>query len=269
MSPRSSRPKDRRPGGGAPQAPKPSASAPPSEEGPMRLQRRLAQLGVASRRASERLITAGRVRVNGRVVTELGTRVTPRDAIAVDGRPVEALDPIVGVLHKPPGVLCAASDDRGRDTIYDLLPPDLPFLAHVGRLDYQTAGVLLLTNDGALARRLLHPDTRVPRVYEVKIRGHLGPAALARLEAGIELDGRPTLPVVVERVRSRSRHDWLRLTLFEGRNRHVRRILEAVGTSVTRLIRTSFGNITLEGLPPGGFRLLDAGEESTLRGFRP
>jgi len=235
----------------------------------MRLQRRLAQLGVASRRASERLITAGRVRVNGRVVTELGTRVTPRDAIAVDGRPVEALDPIVGVLHKPPGVLCAASDDRGRDTIYDLLPPDLPFLAHVGRLDYQTAGVLLLTNDGALARRLLHPDTRVPRVYEVKIRGHLGPAALARLEAGIELDGRPTLPVVVERVRSRSRHDWLRLTLFEGRNRHVRRILEAVGTSVTRLIRTSFGNITLEGLPPGGFRLLDAGEESTLRGFRP
>lgn len=231
----------------------------------IRLQKRMAQLGFGSRRACERLIEDGRVTVDGKQVTELGTRVLPRAKVALDGKVAVDVGTRCIVLHKPPGYLSARDDPQGRRTVYDLLPKDDMFLAHVGRLDYQTEGVLLFTNDGDLARLLLLPDARVPRVYEVKVRGQLDTQAIAALEAGLPLDGRETLPVVVERIPTHSRHDWLRLTLFEGRNRHVRRILEAVGHPVNRLRRVEFGPVTLDGLAQGQSRPLDPDEIASLR----
>jgi len=231
-----------------------------SETQSVRLQKRLAQLGVASRRASEKLILEGRVRVNGRVESVLGTKVTPQDLIEVDGNPVESQETLCILLYKPAGTLCTTTDSRGRATIYDLLNDALPFLAHVGRLDYNTEGLLLLTNDGELAQALLSPDSAIARVYEVKIRGRLSSEAISRIEAGIPLEGRPTKPVFVEKMPSKSKHDWIQLTLFEGKNRHIHRIMQAVGTSVTRLRRVSFANLTLSGLQPGDYRVLSARE---------
>jgi 23S rRNA pseudouridine2605 synthase len=239
--------------------------ADPDDARGVRLQKRMAQLGFGSRRACERLITDGRVTVDGALVTELGTRVAPGAKVALDGKVAVDVGTRCIVLHKPPGYLSAKDDPQGRRTVYELLPKDDLFLAHVGRLDYQTEGVLLFTNDGDLARTLLLPDARVPRVYEAKVRGQLDQAAIASLERGIPLDGRDTLPVIVERIPTQSRHDWLRLTLFEGRNRHVRRILEAVGHPVNRLRRTAFGPVTLDGLAQGQSRPLDPDEIAGLR----
>jgi 23S rRNA pseudouridine2605 synthase len=237
-----------------------------AEPAPMRIQKRMAHMGVASRRECERLIREGRVTVNGRMVTEMGTTVVPDDAIAVDGQPVnEPEGPTIIVLNKPPGVVCTRADPEGRDTIYDLLDPSLPHLAHVGRLDLQTEGVLLLTNDGDLTQGLLRPENGVPRVYHVKLRGRLNRAAWKRLEEGIPLDGRPTAPLNLERLPTKSRHDWISLTLTEGRNRHVRRLMEAVGHSVTRLRRVSFGGINAEGLPVGRWRNLSSQEHRQLK----
>ncbi|MCA9515654.1 MAG: rRNA pseudouridine synthase [Myxococcales bacterium] len=239
------------------------------EEKPLRLQHRMAQLGVASRRESERLIVAGRVSVNGKVVTELGTKVTSRDAVAVDGKTVnDAGAACTLILNKPPGVICAKTDPQGRQTVYELLPDGIPHVGHVGRLDYNTEGVLLFTNVPGLADGLLRPNANVPRTYEVKIRGILSNESRRRLEVGIALDGRPTRPVVVERMGGHdSKHDWLRLVLFEGKNRHIHRIMEAVGHSVTRLRRVSFAGIDLDDMPLGASRLLDDGEIALLEGF--
>lgn len=234
--------------------------------GAIRLQKRLAQMGVASRREGERMITAGRVKVNGHVANVLGCRVSPGDRIEVDGREVEApLQPIAIALHKPAGVITARTDPEGRKTVYDLLDPTLPFLAHVGRLDYQSEGLILFMSDGDLAQKLLRPSLHVPRVYHVKIRGKLGKQASRRIQEGIPLDGRPTRPVDLERLPTKSKHDWLELTLFEGRNRHVRRILEAVGHSVTRLRRVSFAGVSLDRLPEGRWRHLEDEELALLR----
>ena len=231
-----------------------------------RLQKRMAHLGIASRRESEKMIQAGRVTVNSRRVTELGTRVMPDDVIALDGYPV--LDnnvTLVALLHKPIGVVSTRTDPEGRETIYDLLDKDMPWLAHVGRLDIMTEGCLLLTNDGDLAEQLLLPATGVPRVYHVKVRGRVDSKSMKKLQDGVVLDGRRTRPTNLSRLPSKSKHEWLQLTLTEGRNRHVRRIFEAVGHSVTRLRRVSFAGITIEGLARGNWRLLDPKEIAALR----
>ncbi|PKN58851.1 MAG: pseudouridine synthase [Deltaproteobacteria bacterium HGW-Deltaproteobacteria-14] len=231
-----------------------------------RLQKRLAELGVASRREGERLITAGRVRVNGAVVTELGTRVAPSDRIAVDGRELAAAAPLTVVLNKPRGVLCARTDPEGRPTIYGLLPPDFPHLGHVGRLDYNTEGVILLTNEPGLADALLRPENVVPRTYEAKLRSRISDEDLARVAAGVPLDGRPTHRVVLERILDRNTTaDWIRLTLTEGRNRHVHRIFEAVGQHVARLRRIAFAGITVKGLEFGKWRRVSPTEVARLR----
>lgn len=236
------------------------------DQGRVRLQKRMAHLGVASRRESERLITAGRVMVNGHVVTELGSQVGPGDQIAVDGQAVGPRpQSLMIVLNKPTEVICTRRDPQGRRTIYDLLPADMPHLAHVGRLDFMTEGLLLLTSDGDLAQSLLLPDSAVARVYEVKVRGRVSVETVRRLERGVPLDGRQTRPIEVERIPTRSKHDWLRLTLFEGRYRHVRRVLEAVGHSVTRLRRVAFGGITIEGLREGAWREATPSEVAGLR----
>ena len=226
----------------------------------------MAQLGIASRRESERMILAGRVLVNGQVVTVMGTQVSRSDVISVDGKTVSSLKhPWVYKLHKPAGYVTARMDPQGRPTVYDLLPDNVPFMAHVGRLDYNTEGLLLLTTDGELAAALLNPGSRVPRVYVVKVQGVVSRDNIKKIEGGISLDGRPTERVVVERLPSQSRHDWLRLTLFEGRNRHVRRIFESVGHHVQRLIRTDFGSITVDDLAPMQGRRLKPDEIRDLR----
>jgi len=232
----------------------------------IRLQKRLAELGVASRRESERLIAAGRVRVNGAVVTELGTRVGPQDRIAVDGHTLAVAEPLTVVLFKPRGVLCARQDPEGRPTIYGLLPQGMPHLGHVGRLDFNTEGVLLLTNEPGLAEALLAPANAVQRTYEAKLRGHVDDEALGRIADGIPLDGRPTHKVLVERLEGRvSHYDWIRLTLTEGKNRHIHRVFEAVGQQVARLKRTAFAGVTLKGLEPGQSRTLAPWELAKLR----
>lgn len=236
------------------------------DHAPIRLQKRLAELGVASRRESERLISAGRVRVNGRVVTELGTRVAAGDRVAVDGRDLASAAPMTIVLNKPRGVICARTDPEDRPTIYGLLPPGLPHLGHVGRLDFNTEGVLLLTNEPGLADALLLPAHAVPRTYEAKLRGHIDDEALGRIADGLPLDGHPTRRVVVERLGNRPSHyDWISLTLTEGKNRHVHRVFEAVGQQVARLRRTAFAGITLRGLELGQSRPLTAQELERLR----
>ena len=234
----------------------------------MRLQKRMANLGVASRRASEQLIAEGKVRVNGSVVTEPGTKVTLEDVIEVEGRLLEEpANSLAIVLHKPVGVVCTRKDPEGRETIYDLLDPALPHLAHVGRLDIQTEGVLLLASDGDLVQSLLHPSSEVPRVYHAKVRGRVREETLRHLRAGVPLDGRPTRPVEVERIPSKSRHDWLQLVLTEGKNRHVRRVLEDLGHPVSKLKRVAFAGVTVEGLPSGRWRKLKPEELRRLKDF--
>lgn len=230
-----------------------------------RLQKVLAAAGLCSRRAAEELIAAGRVRVDGRVAT-LGDRADPRRArIEVDGERV-AVNPERSyvALNKPAGVVTTMSDPQGRPTVRDLLKRAPSRVVPVGRLDVDTTGLLLLTNDGALAHRLTHPRWQVPRVYATEVRGEVGAAALRRLLAGVELDdgvARAQDARVAGRARGRTR---LEITMAEGRKREVRRLLEAVGHPVVRLARVRYGPISLGRLPPGRWRALSPEEIGAL-----
>lgn len=233
---------------------------------PVRLQKFLANAGVASRRAAEQLILDGHVSVNGRQVTELGRKVDPaRDRVAVDGVDIKRAVPTWVVLNKPRGFLTSRGDPRGRRTIYDLLPKPLQSLFYVGRLDYDTEGLVLLTNDGDGAQRLQHPRHEVTRVYEAIVRGSLREETPRRLLRGVRLeDGLARSKRV--RVTSRSETESrLRLTLTEGRNREVRRMLEAVGHPVVRLRRVEFGPVKLGGVKPGAWRYLTDEEIEALK----
>jgi pseudouridine synthase len=232
----------------------------------VRLQKVLAGAGVASRRAAERLILEGRVEVNGRTVREMGVRVDPEtDAIRVDGRrlTIRPAVPAYFMLHKPRGVITTLSDPEGRPTVKDLLPRVRARLFPVGRLDYDSEGLLLLTDDGALARDLMHPRTGVPKTYLAKVRGRPSADVLERLEAGIVLDGRKTLPARARIVRD-APNAWVEVRIVEGRNRQVRRMLEAVGHPVQRLRRTAYGGLLLGSLPAGECRRLTAAEVERL-----
>ncbi|MGH7477044.1 MAG: pseudouridine synthase [Longimicrobiales bacterium] len=232
----------------------------------MRLQKFLSRAGIASRRRAEELIRQGHVRVNGRVITEMGVRIDPHsDRVQVDGRTARLTDPIWIALHKPPGVISSRDDPRGRPTIYALLPAEYAGLFHVGRLDWASEGLLLLTNDGDAANRLLHPRYATPRVYDVVVAGPLHDAALARLRNGVELEDGIARADRIERLpATRPDRSRLRLTLREGRNREVRRMLEAVGHPVRRLVRRQYGPISLRGLGRGEWRQLTAGEVKRL-----
>jgi len=230
----------------------------------MRLQRALARAGVASRRAAEDLIAAGRVRVNGAVAT-IGQSVTPgRDTITVDGKPVAAPSAQATwyLLHKPAGVLTSRRDPRGRPTVFALVP-DAPGLTYVGRLDYLTEGALLLTTDGTAAHRLTHPSHEVPRTYSAYVRGDVIGAAQA-LRRGLMLEDGPVHVAEVAHERISRGLSRLDVTLTEGRNREVRRICEALGLEVDRLVRVRFGPIELGRLPKGAFRPLSARELALL-----
>lgn len=233
----------------------------------MRLQKYLARAGVASRRASEDLIRDGRVRVDGDIVTVLGTKVDPHACVVeVDGEQVQLEESRWIMLHKPPGCLCTRSDPEGRPTVYGLIGPEHQSLFHVGRLDYMSEGMLLLTNEGTVAEQLLHPRNRVPRRYEVTVAGPIARDVGSRLRAGVELEDGPAW-VNDFRVRAGPRPDQvlLDLSLQEGRNREVRRLMEAVGLTIHALKRVAFGPLELGNLPRGSWRSLEQGEIDRLR----
>lgn len=265
---------------------------------PMRLQKFLARAGVASRRGSENLMTAGRVTVNGHVVTELGSKVDPRvDEVAVDGRAVRLADgPVTLMLHKPVGYVTTMSDPQGRPTVADLVPTDRhPGLFPVGRLDADTTGLLLFSTDGELGNGLLHPKRHVTKRYLACVEGRPAERELARLRRGIDLDDGPTRPADVRLLEGvaacraerlldmppaappRSSREYaavcegraaarsiVRVALCEGRKRQVKRMLAAVGHPVVALHRDSFGPLGLGGLPRGEWRELSAEEVAAL-----
>lgn len=245
----------------------------------VRLQRYLAQAGVASRRRSEDLIAAGLVAVNGDVVTRPGTTVEPgRDRVTLRGRTVRARFPeasgragICLALHKPPGVLTTRSDPGGGPTVYDLVDePDRGRLVYVGRLDRETEGLLLLTDDGRLAHRLAHPRWGVERTYVAQVDGALDERKLmAGAVRGIALSDGRTAPfearVLSRRGEGSGARRRIRLVLSEGRKREVRRILEACGGRVLKLVRTRYGTVSLDGLAPGASRRLAPAEVGRLR----
>ena len=233
----------------------------------IRLQRFLSQAGVAARRKAEELIVAGRVTVNGKVVRELGTKVDPEhDRVSVDGEGIAAEDKFYVLLNKPKGCITAVSDDRGRPTVMDYLPHLPVSIAPVGRLDFYSEGVLLLTNDGELAAKLLAPKSHVPKTYHVKIRGQIRPGQLQVLRDGVRLDdGTVTAPAEVTELPAESKHSWLAITLYEGKSRQIHRMMETLGFEVTKLQRVAFANLTFHGLRVGDARELNQLELNELR----
>ena len=230
----------------------------------MRLAKHLAHAGVASRRAAEAMIAAGRVAVDGETVTDPARDVAGGEAIAVDGRPLAAAPParVVYAVHKPAGVVSTARDPQGRPTVVDLVPGAGTRLYPVGRLDADTTGLILLTNDGALAERLTHPRYEVPKTYLATVaRPPVGGRALRALREGVDLEDGRTAPARVRRLKPA----LLEITIHEGRKRQVRRMCAAVGHPVLALRRVAFGPLALGRLPEGGHRRLDPGEVARLR----
>lgn len=232
----------------------------------VRLQRVLAQAGIASRRAAEQVIASGRVRVDGRVVTELGTKVEPRRSrIEVDGQRIVPASLVYVVLHKPRGVVSTLRDPQGRPTVHDLLAEAAARLYPIGRLDFNTSGALLATNDGDFAEGLMHPRRAVPKTYIVKLQGELAEGDARAWRQGVRLEDGMTRPARVKILRYEGKKTWIELTLVEGRNRQVRRMGDATGFRVMRLARTSFAGVTTEGLPPGAWRYLTIDELTALK----
>lgn len=233
--------------------------------GPIRLQRWLSLAGVASRRKAETLIEEGHVRLNGRVVTELGTKAGPGDRVTVDGKEIHlAVERRYYILNKPRGYLCTASDPEGRKTIYSLLPPGLQKLRHVGRLDRESEGLVFLTDDGDIANRVMHPRYGVLKVYRAIVEGRVGRSVIDRLEEGIELeDGLAQAEGIRIRKVEDKRTDML-LGIREGRKHEVRRMMEAVGHPVKRLQRLALGPLTMRGIRPGEWRSCDMSEIEAL-----
>lgn len=227
----------------------------------IRLQKFLAQAGVASRRSSEELIVAGRVTINGRAATELGVRVQPKDDVRVDGRRIRPAPPQWFALHKPRGYMSTRSDPEGRRTLYDLVPPPMRRLFYVGRLDFDSEGLVLLTNDGDTAHRLLHPRYGIDREYDVELDHQVDDTALEQLRRGVQLDDGPARARTVRRKGNRR----VVLTLREGRKREVRRMFAELGYDVKRLRRVRYGPIRLDELPSGEWRALDERELESLR----
>ncbi len=211
-----------------------------------RIAKFLARAGVASRRDSERLIEAGRVALNGTIVRHPATLVSAADALAVDGRAVAAPQRTrIWRYHKPAGLVTTARDPEGRATVFSVLPKTLPRVISVGRLDVNTEGLLLLTNDGGLARHLEHPVQGVSRTYRIRAHGIANEAALAELGQGVTIDGVSYRPVQITLDRRQRSNSWLTMTLNEGKNREIKKLLEHLGLQVTRLIRISYGPFQL------------------------
>lgn len=232
-----------------------------------RLQKILSRAGIASRRQAEELIRTGQVKVNGKVVTELGTKANPHtDRITVKGRTLPFAEPPVYILlHKPVGVVTTLSDPEGRPTVTEYLPRVRQRVFPVGRLDFHSAGLLLLTNDGELALRLTHPRYGIEKTYRVKVRGIPTGESLRRLSRGIYLEEGKTGPAIIKPVRSSETKCWLEISIREGRKREIRRMCEAIGHPVEKLTRVRMGPLQLGRLIPGESRPLTEQEIRTLR----
>src|SRR5204863_1899269 len=224
----------------------------PDRIAPQRIAKVLARAGLCSRRDAERWIAEGRVAVDGTVLTTPAVTVTPDSNIRVDGKPLPGRERArLWRYHKPAGLVTTHRDERGRPTVFAALPAGLPRLVSVGRLDLNSEGLLLLTNDGALARRLELPSTGWARRYKVRVHGEVEPERLAALEKGITMDGVSYGPIRASLEREQGSNAWIALALREGKNREVRRVLEHLGLPVTRLIRLSFGPFQLGNLARG------------------
>ena len=235
----------------------------------VRLQKYLAEAGVASRRAGEAIILAGRVTVNGRIVQTLGTKVSPgSDHVEVDGRPVRARRKLYVALNKPPGFLCTRQDPLNRPTIGSLLPKEWEHLASVGRLDRESEGLLFLTNDGQFALQLTHPRYGVRKTYRATVEGRVESPILKKFIAGIEDAGETLKAEKARLISANNSQSVVELELAEGRNREVRRLFESEGLTVTRLQRIQIGRIKLGELPVGKWRTLGETEIKSLLGER-
>jgi len=236
------------------------------EQRPLKtLERVLSKAGICSRTDARSLIGAGRVAVNSKVIENPDHWVDmERDEVWLDGHPLEAQDPVYILLYKPTGYLTTADDPEGRPTVYDLIKDLGGWVVPVGRLDLDTSGLLILTNDTQFADRVMSPEGKVPKTYLVKAGSHLSDADLQKLRDGVELSDGPTLPAEVKRVRDNASSTFLEITILEGRNRQVRRMLEAVGSRVRKLVRIAIGPVQIGDLTMGTWRELTVSE---LRGI--
>lgn len=232
-----------------------------------RLQKIISAAGITSRRASEELIVNGQVTINGVVVTELGTKADPaKDKITVNGKLLQVSEQRLYILlNKPAGYMTTLDDPEGRPLVTELLKEKINERVYpVGRLDYNTEGLLLLTNDGEWANRLMHPRHEIDKEYHVRVRGKAHNSQLNQLAAGVVIDEKPTAPATVKLIKEGEQNDWLSITIHEGRNRQIRRMCEAVSLSVVRLKRVRYGSLVLGNLRSGEFRFLTEAEARQL-----
>lgn len=232
-----------------------------------RLQKVIAQAGIASRRKSEEIILAGRVCVNGEVITELGSKVKRGDLVEVDGKPITRENKVYYVMNKPKKTMCTAEDEFDRTTVVSLIPCE-ERLFTVGRLDYDTSGVLILTNDGEFANQIIHPRYHIPKVYNLTINGILSTAQMNEIKKGIVLDdGIKTMPAKLKITENDPKKQQMSfdLTIFEGRNRQIKRMMEALGFEVRRLHRKQLGFLHCSDLKQGEYRVLKPFEVKQLK----
>ncbi|GHP12749.1 pseudouridine synthase [Lentilactobacillus fungorum] len=230
-----------------------------------RLQKVIAHAGVASRRKAEKLITAGHVKVNDEVVKELGTKVSAKDIVKVDEVPISKEAPVYYLLYKPRGVITAVSDDKHRKTVVDILKEVPQRIYPVGRLDYDTSGLLLLTNDGDLDNRLTHPRYEVEKTYVAKVKGIVSNDDLKQLRTGVVIDHRKTAKAKTKLIRTNQESSIVSLTIHEGRNHQVKNMFEKIGHPVEKLSRETYGFLDLHGLQPGEYRKLRPHEVEELK----
>lgn len=233
-----------------------------------RLQKVIAHAGITSRRKAEELIVAGRVSVNGQIVKELGVQVSAKDRVEVDGVPIEQESPVYYMLYKPRGVISAVTDDKKkRKVVLDFFTEVPERLYPIGRLDYDTSGLLLLTNDGDLSQKLMHPKHEVDKVYVAKVKGIADKKQLLPLSRGIRIEGKKTAPARFEilSIDAATQTSIVQLTIHEGRNHQVKNMLKAVGLPVQKLKREMYGSLTLAGLRPGEYRELTKKEVNELK----
>lgn len=232
-----------------------------------RLQKVIAHAGIASRRKAEELMAEGRVKVNGKTVRELGVKVSASDRIEVDGIPVEREEPVYYLLYKPRGVISAVSDDKGRKVVTDYFEGIKRRIYPVGRLDYDTSGLLVLTNDGEFANLLMHPSNEIEKVYVAKVKGIPSRESIKNLQRGVILEDGKTAPARTKLLSMDKKKQTaiIEISIHEGRNRQVRRMFEAIGHPVLKLKRERYGFLTLQGLSAGDARELTAHEVKQLR----
>ncbi|WP_224288019.1 pseudouridine synthase [Liquorilactobacillus nagelii] len=230
-----------------------------------RLQKVMAEAGVASRRASEKLILAGKVKVNGEIIRELGTKVSNDDAIQVEGKLIEQEKKDYYLFYKPRGVISAVTDNHHRKVVVDYFPEVTERIYPIGRLDYDTSGILLVTNDGELANQMMHPRFKVAKTYLAKVKGIPTREQLQQLEKGIMIDGRKTAPARIKKIAIKKDNSLWQLTIHEGRNHQVKKMFAAIGHPVNKLRRERYGFLDLTGLVSGQYRRLTGNEIERLR----